>query len=143
MASFATNESNYDNLLVGGKEFTTERGVLLSGQDVTRGTALGKITSGGKLRTWGSGGSDDGHRTFFAIFSLFLLSHSIFHIFLTFSIFLHLFNFCHSPFFVYLSAYIPTSFSSSSFPCYSFYYPLHPYYTISHLTSSSSNFPFI
>ena len=40
MASFATNESNYDNLLVGGKEFTTERGVLLSDQDVTRGTAL-------------------------------------------------------------------------------------------------------
>lgn len=67
MASFATNESNYDNLLVGGKEFTTERGVLLSGQDVTRGTALGKITASGKLRTWGSGGSDDGHRTFFAI----------------------------------------------------------------------------
>ena len=57
MASFATNESNYDNLLVGGKEFTTKRGVLLSGQDVVRGEALGKITSGGKLRTWGSGGS--------------------------------------------------------------------------------------
>ena len=67
MASFATNESNYDNLLVGGKEFTTERGVLRSGQDVVRGEALGKITSGGKLRTWGSGDSDDGHRTFFAI----------------------------------------------------------------------------
>ena len=28
MASFATNESNYDNLLVGGKEFTTERGYV-------------------------------------------------------------------------------------------------------------------
>ena len=67
MATFDSNERAYDNLLVGGKEFTTERGTLLSGQDVVRGEALGKITSGGKLKTWGSGGSDDGHRTFYAI----------------------------------------------------------------------------
>jgi len=67
MATFDSNERAYDNLLVGGKEFTTERGTLLSGQDVVRGEALGKITSGGKLKTWGTGGSDDGHRTFYAI----------------------------------------------------------------------------
>jgi hypothetical protein len=67
MATFSSNESAYDNLLVAGKEFTTERGTLLSGQNVVRGQALGKITATGKLKTWGTGGADDGHRTFFAL----------------------------------------------------------------------------
>lgn len=65
--SFETNQRDYDNLIVGGFPATTQRGLLLSGQDVVRGQALGKITSGGKLKTWGSGGSDDGHRTFYAL----------------------------------------------------------------------------
>jgi hypothetical protein len=67
MASFSDNSVTYDNLLVGGSDFTTERGTLISGQTVVRGEALGKITSGGKLTSWGSGGSDDGHRTFYAL----------------------------------------------------------------------------
>lgn len=67
MATFEDNSRTYDNLLVGGFPSTTQRGVLLSGQDVVRGEALGKITASGKLHTWGTGGSDDGHRTFYAI----------------------------------------------------------------------------
>jgi len=67
MSTFSSNTRDYDNLLVGGVEYVTERATLVSGQDVVRGEALGKITSGGKLTTWGSGGSDNGHRTFYAI----------------------------------------------------------------------------
>lgn len=67
MATLETNERAYDNLVVPGVTLLTERATLLSGQDVVRGTALGKITASGKLRTWGGAGSDDGHRTFYAI----------------------------------------------------------------------------
>lgn len=67
MSTFSSNERAYDNLLVAGKDYTTKTGVLLSGQSVVRGQALGRITASGKLRTWGGAGSDDGHRTFFAI----------------------------------------------------------------------------
>lgn len=67
MSTFSSNERAYDNLIVPGVELVTERGVLLSGQVVVRGQALGKITASGKVRTWGGAGSDDGHRTFYAL----------------------------------------------------------------------------
>lgn len=67
MSTFSSNERAYDNLIVPGVSVVTERGTLLSGQDVVRGTALGKITASGKVRTWGGAGSDDGHRTFYGI----------------------------------------------------------------------------
>ena len=65
--SFTSNERTYDNLVVADFPVTTQRAVLISGQNVVRGEALGKITASGKLTTWGSGGSDDGHRTFYAL----------------------------------------------------------------------------
>lgn len=67
MANFTDNEKLYDNLVVGGWPTTTQRETLLSGQNVVRGEALGKITASGKLVTWGSGGADDGHRTFYGL----------------------------------------------------------------------------
>jgi len=38
----------YDNLIVGG-DIVTDSGVLIAGQNLTRGALLGKITASGKL----------------------------------------------------------------------------------------------
>lgn len=67
MAGFTDNENAYDNLVVGGFPATTQREILITGQDVVRGEALGKITASGKVTTWGTGGSNDGHRTFYGL----------------------------------------------------------------------------
>jgi len=58
-------EKRYDNLIVGG-EITTDSGVLVSGQKLTRGAVLGKITTSGKL-TLSDDGASDGSETPYAI----------------------------------------------------------------------------
>lgn len=54
-----------DELVVGGP-IKTDSAVLVSGQNLTRGTLLGKITTGGKLTTSLSA-SSDGSQTPYAI----------------------------------------------------------------------------
>jgi hypothetical protein len=56
-----------DNLFAGSFPVETETAVLLSGQNVTRGTVLGKVTASGKLVIVNSAGTDDGRRAPYAI----------------------------------------------------------------------------
>lgn len=57
----------YDNLLV-GEDFITDAGTLVSGQNLKRGAALGKLTATGKLTQLDSTKSD-GSQTPYAILS--------------------------------------------------------------------------
>ena len=47
-----------DNLIAGQTPIIGDGAVLLSGQNVTRGTLLGKITTGGKLKLSASASTD-------------------------------------------------------------------------------------
>jgi hypothetical protein len=66
MATWESNEREYDGLVVANYPITTERAVLVTGQSVVRGQALGKITASGKLATWTTGASD-GSENFYAL----------------------------------------------------------------------------
>ena len=55
-----------DNLIAGQTPIVGEGAILLSGQNVTRGTLLGKITTGGKLKLSASA-SIDGSEVPYAI----------------------------------------------------------------------------
>lgn len=47
-----------DNVLLGQYEAVDLPGILLSGQNLTRGTVVGKITASGKLKAYASGNAD-------------------------------------------------------------------------------------
>ena len=47
-----------DNLIAGDFPIITDTATVVSGEKVVRGTLMGKITSGGKLKTCFSGNSD-------------------------------------------------------------------------------------
>lgn len=54
--------SNFDNLVAGSEEPWAEKGTLISGQNLVRGTLLGRITTGGKY-TLALSASSDGSQT--------------------------------------------------------------------------------
>lgn len=56
-----------DNLLAGDYPAVTDIVTILSGENLARGTCLGKITATGKHVIVNSGGTDDGRRTPVAI----------------------------------------------------------------------------
>ena len=58
-------EQAYDNLIV-GEDIITDGGVLVSGQNLTRGALLGKVTATGKL-TLSLSASTDGSETPYAV----------------------------------------------------------------------------
>ncbi|RTL21740.1 MAG: head decoration protein [Rhodocyclaceae bacterium] len=47
-----------DNVLLGQYEAVDMPGTLLSGQNLTRGTVVGKVTASGKLKAYASGNND-------------------------------------------------------------------------------------
>lgn len=47
-----------DNVLLGQYEAVDLPGTLLSGQNLTRGTVIGKVTATGKLKAYASGNND-------------------------------------------------------------------------------------
>jgi hypothetical protein len=56
---------NYDNLLIGDYESITEVGVLLDGESVVRGQALGAVDANGKIV--GFAGSESATESFYGI----------------------------------------------------------------------------
>lgn len=58
-------ENSYDNLIV-GEDTITDGGVLIAGQNLSRGALLGKITASGKL-TLSLSASTDGSEVPYAI----------------------------------------------------------------------------
>jgi hypothetical protein len=50
--------SNWDNLLAGSEETWADKGTLVSGQNLVRGSLLGRITTGGKYTLALSASSD-------------------------------------------------------------------------------------
>lgn len=55
---FGTESNVVDRLIASDSQLETETATLISGQDLTRGALLGKITSGGKLNLSLSGAVD-------------------------------------------------------------------------------------
>lgn len=55
----------YDNLII-GEDVTTDSGVVIAGQNLVRGSLLGKITASGKL-TLSLSASSDGSETPYAV----------------------------------------------------------------------------
>ncbi len=55
---YTSENRYYDTLVAGDKHIVTDRATLISGQNLTRGAALGKITASGKLTQLDSGASD-------------------------------------------------------------------------------------
>jgi hypothetical protein len=66
MADTVTSSVTYDGLLVDDFPYHTDTGTILTGQDLSRGTLLGKITSGGKLQACDHTASD-GSETPYAV----------------------------------------------------------------------------
>lgn len=62
---FQTN--NHDSLFGGNFPVETAEAVLASGENLARGTVLGKITASGKLVIVNTAGTDDGRRTPYAV----------------------------------------------------------------------------
>lgn len=62
----ATATNNPDRLIAGDHPIVTDNATLVSGQNLTRGALLGKITTGGKL-TLSLSASSDGSQTPYAI----------------------------------------------------------------------------
>lgn len=56
-----------DKLIAGDYPLVTDVITILSGENLTRGTCLGKITSSGKYVICNTAGTDDGRRAPFAI----------------------------------------------------------------------------
>ena len=50
-------ERTYDNLLAEGP-YVTQPEIILSGQNVVRGSVMGRVTASGKLKIVDSGNSD-------------------------------------------------------------------------------------
>lgn len=66
MAAVSQNTKTYDNLIVAGYPITNRDMTLLSGEVVTRGQVLGKVTASGKLRAYNTANSD-GSETPYAV----------------------------------------------------------------------------
>lgn len=62
----ARETQTYDDLFAGHYPVITERAIILSGENLARGTALGKVTASGKLKLLDSALSD-GAETPYAI----------------------------------------------------------------------------
>ena len=65
LTQFST--ATQDSLFGGNFPVETLEATVLSGQNVTRGTVLGKITASGKLVIVNSAGTDDGRRAPYAV----------------------------------------------------------------------------
>ncbi len=63
---FATESSVVDRLFAGHQQLETDTGVLITGQNLVRGSVLGKITASGKL-TLSLSAAGDGSEAPFAI----------------------------------------------------------------------------
>ena len=57
-ANYTTEDFNYDNLVAGDFPLVTDAQTLITGQNLERGAALGKITASGKLTQLDSSAGD-------------------------------------------------------------------------------------